>query len=287
MNKAVFAVMAIALFLVSACAPTENRGPGPEEGRLCTQEVKECPDGSSVGRNPANNCEFNACPEPAVEENRTGGSAGEPAKDNKTQEKPSELPKGPQGACKAEDRDRACTKEYVPVCGWYLPSKVQCVRYPCAATYGNACAACADSNVEKWTIGLCPTDPSMELRTYCTPEQKKATSCGSESKVVCGYTDEEAQSGTYSSPCNACRKGEVAYWEDGKCMIGQQPEEEEEEPAPPDKTLCKPEDRGKSCSEELEPVCGDNGESYYNACQACADDTVNSWVPEVCSGEFE
>lgn len=29
---------------------------------VCTQDVKQCPDGSYVGRNPNNNCEFYACP---------------------------------------------------------------------------------------------------------------------------------------------------------------------------------------------------------------------------------
>lgn len=29
----------------------------------CTKELKICPDGTGVGRNSANNCEFDACPE--------------------------------------------------------------------------------------------------------------------------------------------------------------------------------------------------------------------------------
>ena len=28
----------------------------------CTQEVKRCPDGTYVGRNSRNNCEFHSCP---------------------------------------------------------------------------------------------------------------------------------------------------------------------------------------------------------------------------------
>lgn len=34
-----------------------------EEAVFCTQDVKECPDGSYVGRDPQNNCEFFSCPE--------------------------------------------------------------------------------------------------------------------------------------------------------------------------------------------------------------------------------
>ena len=30
--------------------------------KFCNKEAKVCPDGSSVGRNPKNNCEFDSCP---------------------------------------------------------------------------------------------------------------------------------------------------------------------------------------------------------------------------------
>jgi hypothetical protein len=36
----------------------------------CTMEAKICPDGSAVGRNPKNNCEFDACP--VVKDESTG-----------------------------------------------------------------------------------------------------------------------------------------------------------------------------------------------------------------------
>jgi hypothetical protein len=35
----------------------------PTSQIACTMEAKACPDGSSVGRNPEKNCEFNPCPE--------------------------------------------------------------------------------------------------------------------------------------------------------------------------------------------------------------------------------
>jgi hypothetical protein len=50
----------------------------------------------------------------------------------------------------------ACTREYNPVCGWFDES-VQCVTYPCAATYSNPCIACSDENVIGWTAGECET----------------------------------------------------------------------------------------------------------------------------------
>lgn len=59
--------------------------------------------------------------------------------------------------CTAEQKAaEACTLEYVPVCGWNDPAKIQCIRYPCASTYGNKCQACAAENVISWTPGECP-----------------------------------------------------------------------------------------------------------------------------------
>ncbi|HSU73001.1 MAG TPA: hypothetical protein VLJ21_04085 [Candidatus Binatia bacterium] len=49
-----------------------------------------------------------------------------------------------------------CTQEYNPVCGWNDPAKIQCIRYPCARTYGNACEACKNDQVISWTPGECP-----------------------------------------------------------------------------------------------------------------------------------
>ncbi len=56
----------------------------------------------------------------------------------------------------AEKANQACTKEYNPVCGWFDGAKIQCFAYPCAQTYGNGCAACADDKVAYWTRGECP-----------------------------------------------------------------------------------------------------------------------------------
>lgn len=36
--------------------------PMPDEGIACAADVRQCPDGSYVSRNPANNCTFDLCP---------------------------------------------------------------------------------------------------------------------------------------------------------------------------------------------------------------------------------
>ena len=59
--------------------------------------------------------------------------------------------------CRPEDREaEACIKIYQPVCGWFDPAKIQCIRYPCAVIFGNPCSACMDENVLYYTEGECP-----------------------------------------------------------------------------------------------------------------------------------
>jgi hypothetical protein len=57
------ALIALAVVL-SGC--TTNPLPGPEP-LACTMDAKICPDGSAVGRDPNNNCEFFECPNPSSE----------------------------------------------------------------------------------------------------------------------------------------------------------------------------------------------------------------------------
>ena len=49
-----------------------------------------------------------------------------------------------------------CTMEYLPVCGWFDSTKIQCIKYPCAQNFGNICQACSSENVNSWTEGECP-----------------------------------------------------------------------------------------------------------------------------------
>lgn len=98
----------------------------------CTQDALLCPDGSYVGRVPPD-CEFAPCP-----------SIG-----NETQPK--------ENYCTPESRQaEVCIQLYKPVCGWFDPEKIQCIRYPCAQTFSNSCFACANADVLYWTEGGCP-----------------------------------------------------------------------------------------------------------------------------------
>lgn len=53
-----------------------------------------------------------------------------------------------------------CSDIYNQVCGWY-GENVRCKAYPCAREFSNSCAACADSIVEYFTDGPCPTAESI------------------------------------------------------------------------------------------------------------------------------
>ncbi len=59
--------------------------------------------------------------------------------------------------CPPESRNaEACIQLYRPVCGFFNPQKIQCIKYPCANTYSNSCFACTNENVLYWTEGECP-----------------------------------------------------------------------------------------------------------------------------------
>ena len=59
--------------------------------------------------------------------------------------------------CSPESRDNDfCIEWYQPVCGWFDPEQIQCIRYPCANTYSNSCHACRDDKVKYWSSGECP-----------------------------------------------------------------------------------------------------------------------------------
>lgn len=47
---------------ISWTAPPPTDGNKGNHATICTMDAKQCPDGSFVSRNPANNCAFNPCP---------------------------------------------------------------------------------------------------------------------------------------------------------------------------------------------------------------------------------
>ena len=63
-----------------------------------------------------------------------------------------------QHFCSPQEREGdVCIQLFQPVCGWFNPERVQCIKYPCAQTFSNSCFSCQNSNVLYWTEGECPT----------------------------------------------------------------------------------------------------------------------------------
>jgi hypothetical protein len=106
--------------LPNATIITDDNGPV-----ACTMDAKICPDGSAVGRT-GPNCEFAACPAAKTVQ-----------------------------CTDAMKQNKACTREYRPVCGLV---QVQCITTPCdpvPETFSNGCSACAAGNVISYTEGQC------------------------------------------------------------------------------------------------------------------------------------
>jgi hypothetical protein len=59
----IFILIALALGLgFYIMYPTPEHYDNPKEPLACTMEAMQCPDGSYVGRDSENNCEFKPCP---------------------------------------------------------------------------------------------------------------------------------------------------------------------------------------------------------------------------------
>lgn len=62
---------ALALPLAGCSLPFANPQPAEPEIVFCAQDVQACPDGTSVARDPANNCQFRSCGKPAQTQTMT------------------------------------------------------------------------------------------------------------------------------------------------------------------------------------------------------------------------
>ena len=165
MKKIIITIILIfTLFLISCSLQKEV---------ACTMDAKICPDGSSVGRT-APNCEFAKCPDFTCDytnnSKRYIGNSSEVCQRIKFVCNPGEdyfsdacgcgcvindITKDENQNLCPDVRPEMCTMEYMPVCGWFNEN-IKCFKYPCAANYGNKCAACSDAKVKSWTQGECP-----------------------------------------------------------------------------------------------------------------------------------
>jgi hypothetical protein len=177
-RKYVYLLFMFGVIAVAACTSGTN-DQNTDEKTVCTEDAKLCSDGTAVGRDANNNCEFPACPDertyvandsekcklvrfmcvegkkPFFDETGCGCEPDVAVKPNETNETTTSG-KLKATDCTEEQRNQSCTKEYGPVCGWFT-EQIKCIKFPCAANYGNKCTACSDDKVASWTQGECPT----------------------------------------------------------------------------------------------------------------------------------
>ena len=191
------------------------------------------------------------------------------------------------GTC--QPKPEFCTREFRPVCGCD------------GQTYGNACvAAAAGVNVVSEGAcvdkGECNTNADCDDADYCFSEegcdtpgtcQEKPVFCTFEFNPVCG-----CDGNTYSNPCVAASEG-VNIVSQGACVV----EEQCNTNTDCDETdYCFSENgcdapgvcqtRPQLCTREFRPVCGCDGRTYGNACEAAAAG-VNVRQEGVCLSEGE
>ena len=271
----VFVAIAILLF---GCT-------GTPANAACTEEAKQCPDGSYVGRNASNNCSFNPCPQ------SDNGQIANPASVNCVDkgyglEIRKDASGGEVGYC-VFGNGRECEEWafFRGVCN--ENGTAVSPRQPakegefCGGIAGFACASGLECSLDgnyPDAGGKC-VKPAPAF-TGCPIERGEA--CTMEYSPVCGRhgaTQSTIGYATYGNKCVACSKSSPATsYAQGTCEELNLTQKGKEKGVLYD---C-PTERATACTKEFDPVCGrvvDPSSSasvfkdYGNSCIACSADS--------------
>jgi hypothetical protein len=230
--KKILILMVVLLVALSACKNiSENNQNG---SKACTKDAKACPDGSSVGRNPEDNCNFYACqvsgekPIPVESDGGIGttdlytnyvSTDKEVCKTTRFQCTIGASPFNDDTGCGCKaDESKKYTSTDLDQCSR--------IRYICIKNYkpftdekGCGC----EFTFGEETSGQVEPEDGKKLTVICTEEQRKATACTMEYSPVCGWFGENIKcirypcAQTYSNTCGACQNENVGYWTEGEC----------------------------------------------------------------------
>ena len=264
MERALLAALCISAFLLfSGCASTQ---------KACTQEAKACPDGSYVGRNSSNNCEFSACP--------SGNAAiANPASVFCVQKGYKlEIRKGAGG------ETGYCVFQNGAECEEWSYYRGECTLDVKCAAFPHCVAGTNPVFVKNGSDGCpvyeCVPAPGANLQPkFSACPDERSDVCSTDYAPVCGRsgaTESLYSYRDYSNVCVACSKSSPAtgYYR-GTCKDSNMTGEAKD----PSVLYVCPSDRYGTCPQVNDPVCGRIVDAtstlsyfrdYDSPCKACA-----------------
>jgi hypothetical protein len=216
--KTIFIVLILCMLLFIGC----NKAPDFDDPKACTMDAKLCPDGSAVGRDPDNNCEFPACPETkiAAQYRKYASNDAEQCKTVLFQCIEGTKAFSDQSGCGCEAKD---PKSYVSK----DLSQCEVIRFMCAKNTLPFTDEMGCGCEFSWELADQPKeDENEEIQTFCNPD-KRPEICTMEYMPVCGEADNgircikapcpSTTKQTYGNKCQACSDEKVISWTPGEC----------------------------------------------------------------------
>lgn len=258
----------------------------PEPLILCTPEKKQCKDGSFIERDANNNCEFKACPSGEVKNATVRSYAGESR----------EICAATDFLCHKDTKmffdDSGCGCEAEKKYVGNSPEECQRIKFMCEENHQYFSNEFGCGCEFDFSTPVTPDDlPTPKLQAFdCT--DPRPTACTKEYMPVCGQRDNGKRCITepcdtidmvnYGNKCMACADKNVISYTEGMCGK-EKPEDNLAGGSMPAFEKCTAEQKAaQACTMEYMPVCGDDGKTYGNKCGACASANVTMWQPGEC-----